>query len=156
MLATQIADPQAVTATELETWRKDLNNYVLTDALSKLTANSPHADKKIAQWTGKKAEWTASAGWTVLAHRARSEDWSAKDLAAFLPQIEANIHLAKNRARYSMLMALIAIGLRGGSLEKKALAAAKRIGPVEVDHGETGCKTPDPAAYIARAKARRK
>jgi len=30
------------------------------------------------------------------------------------------------------------------------LAAAKRIGKVEVDHGETGCKTPDAAAYIRK------
>jgi hypothetical protein len=34
------------------------------------------------------------------------------------------------------------------------LAAAARIGPVEVDHGETGCKTPDAAAYIKRGSDR--
>jgi hypothetical protein len=52
--------------------------------------------------------------------------------------------------------ALIAIGLRNPRLEKKAVAAAKRIGKVEVDHGETSCETPDAAAYIAKAKARRR
>ena len=41
-------------------------------------------------------------------------------------------------------------------LEKKATAAARRIGKVEVDHGETGCNTPDAIAYIRKAKARRK
>ena len=37
-----------------------------------------------------------------------------------------------------------------------ATAAAKRIGKVDVDHGETGCKTPDAAPYIAKAAAHRK
>jgi hypothetical protein len=45
---------------------------------------------------------------------------------------------------------------------KRALDASKRIGTVEVDHGETGCKTPDAAPYIrkmverSRAKAAKK
>ena len=39
--------------------------------------------------------------------------------------------------------ALISIGIRNAKLEKLAIAAAKRIGKVEVDHLETSCKTPD-------------
>jgi hypothetical protein len=35
-------------------------------------------------------------------------------------------------------------------------ASAQRIGKVEVDHGETGCKTPDAAKYIERAAARKR
>ena len=46
--------------------------------------------------------------------------------------------------------ALINIGTRNASLRKKATAAAKRIGKVAVDHGETNCKTPDAAAYIKK------
>jgi len=45
-----------------------------------------------------------------------------------------------------------------GSLCSKVvaeLAAAKRIGKVEVDHGETSCKTPDASTYIRKAVARR-
>jgi hypothetical protein len=45
--------------------------------------------------------------------------------------------------------ALIGIGSYGSkSLRDKAIAAAKRIGKVEIDHGETGCKTPDAVTYI--------
>jgi hypothetical protein len=51
--------------------------------------------------------------------------------------------------------ALIAIGCRNPTLTKRALAASKRIGKVEVDHGETGCKTPDAAEYIQRTLARK-
>ena len=43
--------------------------------------------------------------------------------------------------------ALIAIGARNSSLQKKALAVAANIGKVEVDHGDTGCKTPGAADF---------
>ena len=64
--------------------------------------------------------------------------------------VEAGIHQAPNRKRETMNTALIAIGCRNKRLRKAAEAAAKRIGPVEVDHGATSCKTADAVEYIAR------
>jgi hypothetical protein len=54
--------------------------------------------------------------------------------------------------------ALIAIGMRNDALRERALAAARAIGKVVVDHGETGCVTPDAASYIKKAadRARRR
>ena len=37
----------------------------------------------------------------------------------------------------------------------EAIKAAKRIGKVTVDHGDTDCKTPDAVAYIQKVKARK-
>ena len=48
-------------------------------------------------------------------------------------------------------MAVVLIGCRSAAFRKAATAAAKRIGKVEVDHGETSCETPDAAAFIATA-----
>ena len=48
---------------------------------------------------------------------------------------------------------MISIGGRNSRLQRKAVAAAKRIGKVEVDHGETGCKTPDAVSYIKKKAA---
>jgi len=70
-------------------------------------------------------------------------------------QIEANIHQLKNCTRETMNMALIAVGIRNSNLEKLATAAAGRIGKVEVDHGDTSCKTPDAAAYIKKTLDRK-
>jgi hypothetical protein len=53
-------------------------------------------------------------------------------------------------------MALIAIGIYRPALTKDAVATAKRIGKVAVDHGETSCKTPDAIPYIERALKRKK
>ena len=68
----------------------------------------------------------------------------------YLIEIETGIHQQKNRVREAMNNALIAIGVRNAALQEKALSAAQAIGPVEIDHGETNCKTPDAAEYILR------
>jgi hypothetical protein len=61
-----------------------------------------------------------------------------------------------NRARYAVNTVVIAIGVYRPSLTRAALAAAKRIGKVEVDHGETSCMTPDAVPYIEKALQRKK
>ena len=73
-----------------------------------------------------------------------------------MDRIEREIHGRKNRVRDAMNSALIAIGIRNERLEETALAAAARIGRVEVDHGETNCTTPAATAYIRKAVARRR
>ena len=55
-----------------------------------------------------------------------------------------------------MNQALISLGIRNPQLEKMARAAAKKIGKVEVDHGQTSCQTPDAAAYMTKTLAYRK
>ena len=54
-----------------------------------------------------------------------------------------------------MNAALIGIGIRNSKLQKKAEAAAKRIGKIEVDHGQTSCKTPDAIPYIRKTVERK-
>ena len=158
VLATMVADPAQTTAGQLDAWAKALDNHVLAGALADLAAQSPQAHRQAKKWIGRKGEWQASAGWTVFAHLAMAADSpvTAQEWLAHLQTIEANIHQSKNRVRYSMNNALIAIGLRSAALQKKAIAAAKRIGTVEVDHGETNCKTPDAAAYILKSAQRKR
>ena len=55
----------------------------------------------------------------------------------------------------AMNTALINIGVRNEALRERALAAAERIGAVEVDHGQTACETPDAVEYIHKTVAYR-
>ncbi len=157
ILATMVADPAAFGVRELDAWARDLDNYPVTDAFSAMVAGSPHARGRIAAWRDRKTEHVAACAFNVLAMHAQ-HDGEGPDEAWLLEQlavIEAGIHTRPNRTRHSMNQALIAIGARGGALEKAALAAARRIGKVEVDHGQTSCQTPDASQYIARMKAHR-
>jgi len=156
VLATMVADAGSISTRELDAWTKDLDNYVIADAFSGLAARSPHAAARSAAWRGRKGEWIAAAGWNVVSGLALQEDADEAALADLIAPIAATIHDQPNRVRHAMNQALISIGARGGALEKAALAAAARIGKVAVDHGETGCKTPDAADYIRRTVAHRR
>lgn len=152
VLATMIADPAATTSRQLDAWARDLDSYVVADAFASFVVRGPHARRKFEAWKSRRAEFTAACGWNLLAGLALDDEQEleAKWLREQLAVIKSGIHDRPNRVRHSMNQALIAIGVRGGALEKAALAAAKKIGKVEVDHGETSCRTPDAAAYIAK------
>jgi len=156
VLATMIADPAKVTSAHLERWLKDVDNYMLAAELARLTARTPLARKKLSRWTGSSQEWPGAAGWD-LAARLALEDASLPDsyFEELLATIESGIHAAANRTRHSMNGALIAIGSRNPALREKALAAADRIGTVRVDHGQTGCRTPDARDYILKTAGRK-
>jgi hypothetical protein len=154
ILATMVADPAKATAAELETWIADCSNYVLTDAVSKLVSETGHARALFPRWISSKEEWRSAAGWNVLGGliSADPSGWSEAELEEWIGRIERDLSGAANRTRYSMVGVLIAIGCVSDRLEKAAIAAARRIGPVEVDHGETGCRTPDAVTYIPKAR----
>ncbi len=153
-LATLIADPTTISVRTLNTWAKDLNSRHLAAALSNVAAEAPSARKQMEKWTAAKNEMIGCAGWHTLASMARQDNGlSDAYFDQYLAVIESKIHASKNWVKYAMNNALINIGVRNPALEKKAIAAAKRIGEVQVDHGETGCKTPDAAAYIQKTVA---
>jgi hypothetical protein len=97
-------------------------------------------------------------GYGIFGARLKDDASSIDDADAekVLAKIEKEIHGSPNWARYAMNGALISIGVFKPTLRKKAIAAAKRIGKVEVDHGETHCKTPDAAPYIEKAWKRKR
>ena len=125
LLATRIADPAALSSADLDAWARDLNNYIVTDAFSGLVAQSPLARPKMESWTGDEDESIGAAGWNIMAHLAMNDE-TLPD-AYFLPYLDVitrEIHGRKNRVRYSMNNALIAIGLRNRALEAVSLETA--------------------------------
>ena len=151
VLACMIADPDEMKGRLLNDWVRVLNNKVLAGVFSDLASQSPQAEKVMEKWTQAKGEWIACTGWNVLTHLAMNDETlSNESLENFLNRIESCIPASKNHVKHAMNSALIGIGIRNSHLQKKAVAAAKRIGKVEVDHGETSCKTQDAVAYIMK------
>ena len=157
VLATMVADGQSVRECLLNRWLADLDNYILTDAFSDLVGRSSFALTKADAWSGSTQEWVGAAGWNLVA-RLALHDSSLEDsyFLAKLADIEKHIHQRPNRTRYSMNNALIAIGVRNPELEQASLAVSDQIGKVQVNHGETSCKTPDARAYILKTIQYRK
>jgi 3-methyladenine DNA glycosylase AlkD len=158
VLATMIADPQQMTAADLDAWAATADSYPVADALARNLAArlSPPPWETARRWIASPDEWVAYAGWQLLSILAL-QDGSADDeaLRDVLRDIEGRIHGSQNRVRYGMNSAVIAIGSRSPALAEAATATAGRIGKVEVDHGQTDCKTPDAGAYIERIWARK-
>jgi 3-methyladenine DNA glycosylase AlkD len=156
VLATMIADAKQLTSEELDDWAGDLSDYVLTDAFAKLAAGTSWAREKAEKWRDSENEWIASAGWSLTNSLTGDKGLPDEYFERLLEKIEREIRSRPNRVRYVMNGALIGIGVRNENLQKKALATAKKIGKVEVDHGETGCQTPDAAEYILKTVEHRK
>lgn len=157
MLAGMIADPKRLDPKTLDAWAAGLRNYVEMNALGDVASRAPHARETMTRWLASDDEWTASAGWRILAHEAMNGDNLPDEyFERFLTTIERDLPESQNRVRHEMNNALIAIGIRNPALQEKAEAAAKRIGKVEVDHGETGCKTPEAIGYIRKSVERKR
>jgi 3-methyladenine DNA glycosylase AlkD len=153
-LATLIANPNQVNETLLDAWVRELDNYVIADAFTDLAAQTACARDKAAQWSGNHAEYVSRAGWHLLAQLAMKDANLPDDFfIPYLGIIQSEIHQRPNRARQGMNNALIAIGIRNPALMKKALEVAEIIGEVQVDHGETNCKTNFAPEYIQRSVA---
>ncbi len=157
-LATMIADPAAFSAAKLDAWLGELRYQGLIDELVRqIASKNAGALAAMERWTASEDEWIGRAGWSLLGQLAADEA-SALPEALFeerLKTIEAGIHGAPNRTRQAMNLAMISIGGRSERLRGLAIAAARRLGTIEVDHGDTSCKTFDAVSYIEKMWARK-
>jgi len=154
-LAVKIVDPARMTSADLDRWASQASvSRFCGGYVGMLAAEGTHGAKKVVQWLASNDPRKRSAGWPLLGQLAqRNESMPDAFFEKRLAEIERTIHTAPNSDREGMNMAVITIGCRSRDLRKAAVAAAKRIGKVEVDHGDTDCKTPDAAEYIEKCWA---
>ncbi|MBP6703925.1 MAG: DNA alkylation repair protein [Vicinamibacteria bacterium] len=153
-LAVKVADPLLMSAKDLDAWASDDVARMCGGYVAHLAAEGPHGRSRADAWLAARSAGRRVFGWLLAGVLAmRDEDLPADWFIARLATIEKDIHAAPNAEREAMNGALISIGCRDAGLRKAAMAAAKRIGPVEVDHGDTDCKTPLAADSIEKAWA---
>ncbi len=154
-LALMVADPAMIKSSEIDAWLRPLKYDLLTGMVAGLTAKTSFAAAKWKKWSKSKQEQLVVAAYNLLSNwlKESSDDVPDEIIRDALKKIESGIHQAPNRGRHAMNNALIAIGVFREDYRNRAIDVAKQIGPVQVDHGQTGCKTPDAAAYITKAVA---
>jgi len=154
-LAVKIVDPARMKSADLDRWaRETCMSRMCGGYVGMLAAEGPLGAKKVVQWLSSNDVRERSAGWSLLGQLAqRDETMPDTFFEQRLAEIERTIHAAPNSERENMNQIVILIGGRSRGLRKAALAAAKRIGKVEIDHGDTDCKTPDATEHIEKGWA---
>ena len=157
ILAAMIADAEQMQDDTLAHWMQDLDNYIVSDAVSNFLTLAPNVQALMEKFILSDDEWIGRTGWMLLAHISmKNKDLPDRYFEKHINHITEHIHQAKNKTRDAMNNALIAMGIRNEYLQEAALEAAAMIGKVEVDHGQTSCKTPDAAGYIKKTVARKR
>lgn len=157
-LAGLIADDAQMTKRDLRHWVETANTPTLCGyTVAWVAAGSKHAREIALEWIDSKVEDVATTGWNTLSGLVAVKDDAELDLdelKALLHRVTATIHDQPDRVRYAMNNFVIAAGSYVKPLTVDAIAAARRIGKVTVDMGDTACKVPDAAAYIDKVKKR--
>jgi 3-methyladenine DNA glycosylase AlkD len=156
-LAVKIVDPAAMSAKQLDAWARWDAPRSCGAYVAEVTGESPHAKSRVGAWLAAKDVAQRATGWALVGVIAQRDEavpdaWFLDRLA----EIERTIHIAPNAQRGALNLALIQIGGRNAALRKAAMAAGERVGKVEIDHGDTACRTADAVESIDKAWARSK
>jgi 3-methyladenine DNA glycosylase AlkD len=158
ILALLISDPERLTRADADRLLQEGQIRFLGCYLAGLLGRSPIGKETMGFWMASSDAFTREMGYGIFSVILKDKPDSLSDAAAakILKTIEDEIHASPNWARHAMNGALISIGVFKASLRNQAIDAAKRIGKVKVDHGETSCKTPDAVPYIENASKRKR
>jgi 3-methyladenine DNA glycosylase AlkD len=129
MLVGFVADPARVTPAQMDRWARDFDNWAICDHLCfHLFDRSPHAWKKIAQWSRRREEFVKRAGFALLASVAL-HDKEAPDapFVKALALVERTAADDRNFVKKGVSWALRGVGRRNAALHAKTIAVARRL-----------------------------
>ena len=154
-LAALVADGKQMTAKQLDRWaeRASALRMIAEYTVPWVTVENPAARELALKWMKSKKELVASAGWSTYSGIVAMTPDDALDfgeIEELLGTVVTGIKTAANRVRCTMNGFVIAVGSYVKPLSKQAKAAAKQIGAVVVDVGDTECKIPLATAYIEK------
>ena len=155
-LAGLIADAKKVSKAELKRWMKEATWPLISGTtVAALAAESTHGWALAHEWIESKEELVAAAGWQTLSHHLSIVDNEQVDLDTInglLKRVSLEIHAEPNEVKAAMNGFLIAAGSYLPEVTGLARSLAGEIGEVEVNQGDTACKTPDALVYIDKVE----
>jgi 3-methyladenine DNA glycosylase AlkD len=153
-LAGIVADGSQMTKRQLQSWATKANWHMIAEyTVPGVATESPHARDLALKWIDAKKPAVASAGWCTYAGIVTvtpDKQLDLDEIRELLNRVVEQIGDAPDRVRYTMNGFVIAVGCYVKPLLKAAKAAAKKIGQVSVDMGDTACKVPLATEYIKK------
>ncbi len=158
-LAGLVADGAKLSREQLNKWVKSAVGLQMISEYTVpwLAVESLHARQLALEWMNSNDAAIAATGWctyTGLLATKPDEALDLKEIETLLARVTREIGASPNRVKLAMNSFVIATGSHVKPLLKQAKAAAKQIGTVKVDMGETECKVPLATAYIEKAESR--
>lgn len=128
-LAAFVDEPGRVTAAQMDRWARDFDNWAICDTLCfKLFDRTPHAWRKIRQWSTRREEFVKRAAFALLAsvalHDKRAPDEPFLESLAIIEQGAAD---DRNFVKKGVSWALRAVGRRNQALNVAAIATARHL-----------------------------
>jgi len=156
-LAGMLAKGSLMSKAELQAWAKGaVTMPMIADHTVPWVTVENTAGRELAmKWIEGKDDGLRAVGWAVysgLLAVTPDEALDLKEIEALLAKVVKEIHRAENRVRKSMNSFVICVGTYVAPLLTAAKAAAKKIGNVSVDVGDTACKVPVALEYIAKVE----
>ncbi len=133
ILAALMDDAHAVTEEQMEEWVKDFNSWDVCDQVCmNLFDKTPHAWKKVRDWSAREEEFVRRAAFSLIAclawHDKKADDKMFVDL---LPVIQDAATDERNYVKKAVSWALRHIGKRNLSLNREALQTARLIQKID-------------------------
>ena len=157
-LAGLMAEPEKMTAKELQAWAQKANAPTLREyTVAGVAAESKHGMELAKKWIESKDEGIASAGWATLSNIVSITEDSKLDISLLkelLKKIPQQIDKSPNRVKSVMNGFMISVGTYVPELNELAKQTAIKIGKVKVDVGDTACKVPYAVDYIEKAESK--
>jgi len=133
ILATLVDDPENVTDRQMEAWARDFASWDLCDqCCSNLFDRTPHAYRKVQEWTRREEEFVKRAGFVLMAtlsvHDKKADDEAFRK---FFPIIKRESDDDRIYVKKAVNWALRQIGKRNLALNKDAIRVAEEIRSID-------------------------
>jgi len=129
MLACFVDEPAAVTAAQMDRWCRDFDSWAICDtACFHLFDRTPHAWRKVDQWSRRRGELARRAAFALLACLALHDKATGDEpFLRRLALVEKAATDGRNFVKKGVLWALRAIGERNAELRGAASSLAERL-----------------------------
>ena len=129
MLAAFVDEPDKVTAAQMDRWARDFDNWAVCDhQCFHLFDRTPHAWRKIEQWSRRREEFVKRAAFALLASVAlHDKTTSDAPFMRSLILIEAAASDERNFVKKGVSWALRGVGRRSRALNAASVDTARRL-----------------------------
>ena len=129
MLAAFVDEPARVTPAQMDRWCRDFDNWAICDTVCfHLFDRTPHAWRKVAQWSSSREEFVKRAAFALLASLALHDKGAADGpFLRVLPLVERAAPDERNFVKKGVSWALRSIGRRNAALNAAAIKVARRL-----------------------------